>query len=102
MREFKILSIKEKLTKCERSTFMTPIRSSQENMNACKKLIHAKWLYNVIIATGAKTFEFVFKHRLSSDKQNRHLAIFFSHFLRQSKTILLWHHHIKNAEIKWL
>src|SRR6478609_6222770 len=98
MRQFEILSIKQKCSKLVRIVFAIAICSSQENFNACEKLLHTKGLHNVIITTGPKTFELVFDHCFRGDKQNRYVTISSPDFLCECEPIFFGHHHIKDAE----
>ena len=98
-----LLSIECKLTdmiQCWFLIFLTT-NTAKNCLYTEHKFFHRERLSDVIISTQLETFQDILFQCLCSQEDNWNLCISLTNILCQGKTILLWHHHVKDCYIKF-
>lgn len=64
------------------------------------QLLHAKWLFQVVIATKVKTFHHVFGQRFGRKKNNGNAIVELADIFGKCVPVLNGHHDIQNADCR--
>ena len=96
-----LLGVKGELADLVHRDFLAlfALYAAQDGLNAEYEFLHGERFGDIVVGTDFEAFEYVVLQRLGSEEYDGDFGVDRADFLGESETVLLGHHHVKDAQV---